>query len=659
MIDFIIDRYKYIIALIILIALPFGHYFMQYRHYYHLNIYFEKNDPDLINYQRFQREYGNDEVAAIAFKQDDVMKKESIALIRTISERLKGLKDVQRIYSITDIELAEGSDDVIRFTKLIPEKEVNDESLLIARTKVLNNKWIRGFLLSSDMKTAAIIFELNTLPGDEKREVVNKIKRFTQEVAGNTKLHYAGIPFLSVELNELSKKDMRRLVPVAGVLIFFIVMIMLNNLFLTFLCFINLIIIFICSIGLFVACGQTFNLVTNILGPILLAIAIANSIHFISHYRDDYIRNGGNYKSAIRSTFHYLLHPILLTSATTAIGFFSFYTSRITPVKVLGIYTSTGVLIALFYTLLFLPCGLMLFNKRIKIINKSKKILKDSKTDNCIISKFLNRLSIFTTSNYKTIGITMIGILLIFIIGITKIKFESNSKNYLQRNNRIRKDIEFVENNIGGMLPFTLLIKAKSNDYNFTHSESLQLVDKIQEVILKDINEFSTSFSVVNYIEEIHKTFNADDNDNKIPESQSDLLDYYEISNSELIDSLISPDYMESRISFQSLWCSNGMANRIHNHISDYLNNTIGDKFTFIITGITSLSIALENKLAETQIKSLLFAIAVISIIMFFICRTFGLTWLLSGHGLCHGGGGIPEAGLPGGGGRAGGSGPV
>jgi len=627
-INSITTKYKYIILAVILISLPFAYYFSQQKHFYHVSIFFEKGDESIVNYNTFLEKYGNDEAIVVVFKNDDIFTTESIETIKRICKRVERLKGVQKVISITELEEAVGDKDSITFKKIIKEQRLTRDELLETKERLLNHKWVKGFLISKDTTTTAIVIELIPLADIVKRDTVDEIKKITQEIAGaKTKLHFTGVPLIEIEMNELSKKDKNTFVPITGLLIFIIVLCLLRSLTLAILCQINLMFIFIFSVGLFVGTGETFNIVTSIIGPILLAISIADSIHFLSHYREDYLNNGGNHTKSVKNAIKYVWLPCFFTSITTAIGFLSFFSSSIIPVKILGIYTAIGVIFAFIFTVVFLPSMLMISAKRPPLKKEHQNKIKNNRDKEGIFEKNLHRLAIFTTKYYKSIGLFAIILFVLFVMGVTKINFESDSKNYLHKTNQLRTDIEFTESNMGGLIPFILLIKANSPDIDFTHSKSLKLLDNIQHRMLGEIDIFSNAFSITDYFKEIHKAFNADNEKYyKIPETQKEIQDYYELGDPEVIDRIISPDFMEARISFQSFWCTNQDVERAEKHITTYLNKILGDNFSFISTGLAILYISMENNLVETQSKSLIFATILISIFMFFVCKTISLT---------------------------------
>jgi hypothetical protein len=379
--------------------------------------------------------------------------------------------------------------------------------------------------------------------------------------------------------------------------------------------------------------GETFNIVTTIIGPLLLAISVADSIHVLAHYREIYTLNGGDHAGAVHNTIRNVWLPCLFTSLTTMAGFASFVTSSIRPVKVMGIFTAVGVGFAFLLTIMFIPTVLMYFRDRMglgspALKNGGKDLPPSAVTEpEDHFAGILHRIGSFSSKYNKSIVVAMVIIFAVSIIGIFKIKFETNTMNYLPESNSIRRDITFIEENMGGTIPFVMLVQAKREGKDFTAPESLRLINTIQEHMMEHIPQFSTSFSLADYFKEMNKAFNNSKAEfHTIPDSRTDILDFYELGESDVLDRIVAPDRREARISFMSRWDTNETAHRIHDYMVAYMGRTLGEDYTYKITGLSSMYLNMEFKLKESQRNSFIVALFIISLMMFMVCRKGLLT---------------------------------
>jgi len=365
--DHIIDKHKFILIFLLIVSLPFGYFYTQQRFLNNLDIFFVSDDPQLEAYKTFRQNYGNDEIAIIMASSENVFTNESIRIIRGISTMLNNMKGVQRVFSITEEEDPVGVNDTIAFQKIIPEGKMDLEALTDLRKKILDDDLLVKNFISDDGKTAIIPVEIDSFEGDESRhQVLFDIKKKALEIAGShMRIRFSG-SYIDDEMYTFSKRDYRIFTPITIIIIFLITAFLLRNISLSILSLVNVGMIIIWSMGVYTLCGETINMVTSIIAPILLAVSIADSIHILFHYRDSIVAKRMSHDSAVRNTIESIWLPCFFTSITTAIGFFSFVVSTVRPPRTVGIYTAAGVIIAFFLSLTWLPALLVFFRKRLE-----------------------------------------------------------------------------------------------------------------------------------------------------------------------------------------------------------------------------------------------------------------------------------------------------
>ncbi|MCX7680057.1 MAG: MMPL family transporter, partial [Spirochaetes bacterium] len=302
--DYVISHYKVVVGIVLVLTIPFGYSFARQKFHNHIDIYFDADDPDLLFYKRFQKIFGNEELGVIVFKSDDIFTPKNLSIVRDISKKLKDTYGVQRVFSLTETKEPVGRGDTIYFEHIIPNDGYDKIDLTAVKRRALSNKTIGGNIISADGKTTAILFELVPLQDNEqKRRILHEIMHHARAIAGNAvTLRFAGVPIVEVEMNALSRKDFMNFTPITFFLIFAVVWLMLKKISLSLLCQLNLFTCLVWGIGFFSLAGETFNIVTTVMAPILLAISVADSIHILAHFREMYVLNGGNHVAAVHNT---------------------------------------------------------------------------------------------------------------------------------------------------------------------------------------------------------------------------------------------------------------------------------------------------------------------------------------------------------------------
>ncbi|MCP4138251.1 MAG: RND family transporter [bacterium] len=593
-----------------------------------VDIYFNEGDKSLEQYRAFRETYGNEELVLIAFKSEKgVFTREYIDLVRAISVELREIEHVQKVHSLTEQQESAGTGDTIEMRQLIPEKEELDAAYLNrVKKRALANKNIVDNIVSKDGKTTAIIAELEPLPStEEKNRVIFTIQERVKKISGTRyRPYFAGNPYVQAQMNILTKKDLQLFLPLSFVLIFFVIFLMLRDLALTVLCQVNMLLSLIWALGLMSLCGETINVVTTVLGPIILAISVADSIHMLAHYKNAR-ENSEPHEEAVRGTTASLWQPCLFTSLTTGIGFFSFAVSSIRPVRVLGMFTAFGILLAFLLTFTFLPAMLELLRKKFsgKEYGNPGKKAGEQKGG---MQRLLEKPGIYSIKHY--VIVCFAGLLLTGagIAGIGKIGYNSNMLTYLPEENPVKQDMNFIEENLGGTIPFVLLIRARTAENDFTRYKSLKLLDEVQQEILKDYPQFTTSRSLVDYYKEMNKTMhNNEDRYYALPRQREDILELQELCDYNAISRNVSPGWQEAKISFRSRWSSNDRARESQKEIARYLDKKLGAGYTSHFTGYYSLFVDVALNLKESQVKSFVITFSIIFIMMLFVFRNVKL----------------------------------
>ena len=144
--------------------------------------------------------------------------------------------------------------------------------------------------------------------------------------------------------------------------------------------------------------------------------------------------------------------PILYTVLTTVIAFLSLIFSEIKPIIDFGWMMTVGLLVSMFITFTLLPSVLNILSKK----NISYKDQKKSK-----ITSFLAKVS---KNNTKIIFSSALIVIIVSVIGITKLEVENSFINYFNKETEIYKGMKLIDNKLGGTTPLNIIIKFPKKD---------------------------------------------------------------------------------------------------------------------------------------------------------------------------------------------------
>ncbi len=120
-------------------------------------------------------------------------------------------------------------------------------------------------------------------------------------------------------------------------------------------------------LGLF---GIPLDSDTIIIAPVIIGIAVNDTIHFISHYRGEVLKNR-DIRKAIQNTLQEVGQAISFTTLILECGFFIMSFSSNTSMIKVGIFGSLAIFAALFCDLFLIPALILVFKP--KFLTKVQK----------------------------------------------------------------------------------------------------------------------------------------------------------------------------------------------------------------------------------------------------------------------------------------------
>ncbi len=259
--------------------------------------------------------------------------------------------------------------------------------------------------------------EREYLTDAENSEAVRAVSRIVGDYrAPDFEIFTAGSPVVTDYLKRTMMKDMRKFLALAVLTISIFLFLMFRRLSGVLLPLLVVILSLLSTVGLMAAAGTPIKLPTQILPSFLLAVTVGDAVHILAIFYHRFRRNGGDKEEAVSYAVGHSGLAVLMTSATTADGLFSFSTADIAPIADLGIFAGLGVLLALVYTLTLLPSLLSLIP--IKVRTETVQAGGNQLTD-----RILAGVGRFATGHPSSILIVSAVVFAVSVAGMSRIRF--------------------------------------------------------------------------------------------------------------------------------------------------------------------------------------------------------------------------------------------
>lgn len=455
-----------------------------------------------VSWDLIQDEFGSTEVIFVAFGKEgkSIFNPGAMATLWDLTKALEGTNQVEEVISISSATRMDNNDGFMEIDDLQSERNLNQEEVDKIQGYLDKNPTIKKRFISEDNQYFLITIQpyesgaLNTFR--------DSITTISSPILNDYEIHYGGQAYLTGTMPELIRDDVVGLARI-GVLI--MTVILLANLRSIAGVTMVLMLIGLSLIAMIGVQGWVYHLtgsdrflftLANTSMPIiLLTIANSDGVHVISKFFKE-LRVKKDSRKALASTMDSLLIPIFLTTITTIAAFATMTVSPIEPLFGYGIIIGAGIAWAWFLSSLLLPAVISLK----KWDNNSIAIRRRSIFENII--KKLGKVVLTHPKYVFTVGVAFV---IIGCTGLSKIIVDVNMVNFFEPGTEIRDSMDFLDEKMAGTVD--IRVRAEGDMKN---PEILSSMRKLQNIMEED-EKVSTSFSIANVVEQMHRTVMDDD----------------------------------------------------------------------------------------------------------------------------------------------------
>jgi len=655
--NIVLKKPKAIFILLIVALLGFGYFSKNFRLDASSDTLLIEGDPDLKYLREVTERYGAKEFLVLTYTPKEAMTSESsMNNLLSLKYKIQSLDWVHSVITLLDIPLLRSSDNTLA-ERLKNFSTLKSEGIDKERgfNEILNSPVFRNFVISEDGKTTGIIVNLKKDEGlkelKNKKEIENykdalkkknhenilEIREIIKTYNKVGKIHLGGIPMIADDMMSFIKSDI--IVFGIGVLLFIIATLWFVFRKIVWIivpissCFFSVLIM----TGLLGLLGWKVTVISSNFIALMLILTMAMNIHMSTRFLQ-LKKDNPNLKNSeiILMTTSKMVWPIIYTVLTTICAFLSLIFSEIKPIIDFGWMMSLGLITSFIITFTLLPTIL-------NFLSSEKTTIKEQ--NNSRITEFFGRVSI---KNKITIFSVTGLVIVLSVIGISRLEVENSFINYFNKKTEIYKGMKLIDEELGGTTPLEIILKfpfiqksePDSNDDEFEDWGDEEEQDDRKYWFTKDkINKIE---KVHNYLEElpfIGKVLSfssilqvATQLNNNEPLGALEIgVLYTKIPDSikkEIVDPYISIENNEARISLRIKDSEKNLRrNDLINKIQYDLENKLGFKNEeFKLAGVLILFNNLLQSLFKSQILTLGFVMIGIFLMFLILFKNLKLS---------------------------------
>ena len=494
--QWVVKHAKLVVFITLLVTLFFGYQAKNLQRDPDITASLPQNIPAKKLYDRMSDIFPSRDFVLIAVESDSLFSPTVLTAIYTLTQSLQDLPDVYSVMSPTNIKIIRGTEEGLDIRDALPHPPKTMADVQAFKNALFTSDMPVELIISKDRRMAGIMVFLKNVvrPEEGAKEIMDFVNRQSLPFT----IYITGKPVLTYYLGRGMAKDFGMLFSLVILLIILILFISFRNARGVLIPLGVVIFSVLVTLGFMVLVGAKLTHSTNMLPILLSSIAVADGIHILNRYFER-ARTNGTPQSTVINVMKELNAPVAVTSITTAFGFLALNTSRVTSVGDLGRFTAFGVMVAMVFSLTFIPAVLTLLP-----IPKRIRTRKEPQLRNKLAVRYAN----FLIEHRGLTGIALLVLIVFLAFGFTRIRLENNTIENFPKSHPARIAFEKVNQEFAGTTFLTALVETDSAG-GIKEPRVLQEMDSL-ETFLQRQPHVGTTLSLVDFVKRMNKALHGD-----------------------------------------------------------------------------------------------------------------------------------------------------
>ena len=285
---------------------------------------------------------------------------------------------------------------------------------------------------------------------------------------------------------------------------------------------------------------------------VLMAVGVADGIHILSRYYDELLEHPDISSSdAVIATMREMWRPVMLTSLTTAAGFLSFLTAAIVPIHYFGVFTGVGILVAMVFSLTFLPAMLSLLQPTLSRGLRKQMGRSGDVAPTGLAAHFLSRLGRGVARHPLAVWGPTALVVVICVFGAQQIVVDTSMVRTFDPSYPLRVDDAVLRHKFQGTVPVYVAIEGHAPG-RLKDPALLAQLDRLQATVEQD-PDVGGSLSLAEYIKRMHRIMNEDRAEMEVVPTSRDLVAQYLLlysfsGDSDDFEEIVDYDYQHANV---------------------------------------------------------------------------------------------------------------
>jgi len=434
--DFVTQQPKWMLIAALLLMITMGVGLKNVKKDASVDAFVPSDHPAALARERAGKLFGLEDPIIVGIVADggrSAFTPEVIGALKHIQDEVRELDNIKKnalISILTESAISGDNGDLI-VEPIVGKGNLSQQVATQALARVRSMPMMDGLLASKNGDTLTLIVPVNDANHATQtyREVLSIAEAHTPE---NTQVHVTGVASMNGRLGQMVNQDTRIFIPIAVITVLLVIFIALRDwrgLPGPLLIIGGSVAI---TVGLMGWLDARYYLITTALPVIIMAIAIADSLHISTIFLDKCrLSPHKSRRENVRDTMSQTYLPITLTTVTTVAGFTGLAIgSSMQPIVEFGWFAAAGVVAAWILSMSALPAVILLTNLGAR--------LQSQVVENSSVNTVIYRLTQNAFNRPWTTSIGLISVLIIFAYFATQASFDYERQRYFEPDEKVR-----------------------------------------------------------------------------------------------------------------------------------------------------------------------------------------------------------------------------
>ncbi len=596
---------------------------------YEMALMLPESDSTVIKYNNFKKIFGQDgSVLYLGIDDPNINKLDHFNKWYDLTKELKKVDGVQEALSLAKVFILTKNDSLKKFelSPLFKEKPKSQEELDSLLEIVYNQPFYKGLLFNEKTGATlmAVTLDKNKINSKNRFELLDditaEVKKYEQKTG--VQVHFSGLPYIRTISSKMIKNELLMFT----LLTLFIASIMLYFFFRSFKAvfypMLIVIISVIWTVGFLQVFGYKITILTGILPPLIIVLAVENNIFLLNKYHSEF-KNHHNKIKALSRMIQRVGAAMLLTNLTTAVGFAAFIITRNQMLTEFGIVASLSIMMVFVLSLFLIPIFFSFVSEP-----KERHV---KHLDRKGLSWLVEGIEKLVMNHRTAVYWTTLFVVAFGIYGMTLMKTTGNVVDDIPQDHPMYKDLLFFEKQFKGILPFEIMIDTKKPK-GVMKMATLKRISRLQDT-LATYPAFSKSVSVADVVKIVKQAYyNNDPAKYSLPnrQEQAFIMKYLPKDldpahgKRTILNSFVDTNMQITRISVQMANLSSPEIQALRANLQPKIDSIFKPaRYNVTLTGTSVVFLEGTTYLTDNLIYSLILAIIVIGFIMALLFNSF------------------------------------